>query len=158
MRIRPLSDTDIATVLALNEASVEALSPLTADGLGKLRELVAQALVCDVDGQVAAFALAFGPGAAYDSLNYRWHAKRCDDFLYLDRIVVNVEFRRRGVATALYDAMESAAESHGRMVCEVNSDPPNPESLGFHRGRGYHEVGHLTQLDGHQTVMMEKLL
>jgi len=54
--------------------------------------------------------------------------------------------------------MESHAAAHGRMVCEVNSEPPNVESLAFHAARGYREVGHLTQADGHQTVMLEKAL
>ncbi len=54
--------------------------------------------------------------------------------------------------------MEQRAASHARMVCEVNIDPPNPASLAFHLGRGYVEIGSLTQLDGHQTVMLEKLL
>ncbi len=37
-----------------------------------------------------------------------------------------------GIATALYDEMEQRATPHGRMVCEINSDPPNVESLAFH--------------------------
>ena len=69
-----------------------------------------------------------------------------------------MDFRRRGLASALYDAMESHAKAHERMVCEVNSEPPNVESLAFHAARGYREVGHLTQADGHQTVMLEKAL
>jgi hypothetical protein len=50
------------------------------------------------------------------------------------------------------------AARHGRMVCEVNSEPPNIESLAFHRNRGYVEIGELTQADGHRVVMMEKSL
>ena len=44
------------------------------------------------------------------------------------------------------------------MVCEVNSEPPNVESLAFHEARGYREVGHLRQADGHEVVMLEKPL
>jgi predicted GNAT superfamily acetyltransferase len=156
--IRPLADDDVDEVLELNELSVEALSPLDLAGLATHREMVAEALVCEIDGRVAAFALAYRPGAGYDSANYRWHSERFDDFLYLDRIVVGADFRRRGIATALYDALEEVAAPHGRMVCEVNSDPPNPESLAFHRRRGYVELGHLTKADGHQVVMLEKPL
>ena len=32
------------------------------------------------------------------------------------------------------------------------------ESLAFHAARGYVELGHLDQLDGHETVMLEKVL
>ncbi|MBA2559714.1 MAG: GNAT family N-acetyltransferase [Propionibacteriales bacterium] len=158
MKIRPLADADVDAVLELNERSVEATSPLEASALAADSSIVAQALVCEVDGRVAAFALAHAPQSAYRSVNYRWHSERFDDFLYLDRIVVGAEFRRRGVATALYDVLETVAAEHGRMVCEVNSQPPNEASLTFHRGRGYLQIGHLEQPDGHQVVMLEKPL
>jgi predicted GNAT superfamily acetyltransferase len=158
MEIRSLADADIEAVLELNEGSVEAMSPLDDAGLASRRATAAEALVCEVDGQVAAFALAFGPGSSYDSVNYRWHAERFENFLYLDRIVVGPQFRRRGIATALYDAMEKVAAAHGRMVCEVFSQPPNTVSLAFHHGRGYADIGHLEQYDGRQVVMLEKPL
>lgn len=158
MLIRPLVDRDVPAVLALNEASVWALSPLDAEGLARHLAAAEHAVVYEVDATVAAFAIAYGPHATYDSLNYGWHHERFDDFMYLDRIAVSQDFRRRGIATALYDDIEQHAVPHGRMVCEVNSDPPNVESLAFHERRGYREIGHLTQADRHTTVMMEKPL
>jgi len=158
MRIRPVVGDDLDTVLALNQESVWALSPLSADQLAERLDHVTHALVCEIDDEVAAFAFAYQPGAPYDSVNYRWHGERFDDFLYLDRIAVGHRFRRRGLASSLYDELEDRARAHGRMVCEVNSDPPNVESLAFHSARGYREVGHLAQADGHVTVMMEKPL
>ncbi|HEY7042729.1 MAG TPA: GNAT family N-acetyltransferase [Nocardioidaceae bacterium] len=158
MRIRPVDDADTESVLALNAESVWALAPLDEERLAWLRSMTRHALVCEVAGQVAGFALAFEPRTAYDSINYAWHAARFPDFLYLDRVAVSTTYRRRGVATALYDEMESQAASHDRMVCEVNSDPPNEASLAFHRARGYRELGRLVQLDGHEVVLMEKPL
>jgi predicted GNAT superfamily acetyltransferase len=158
VKIRDLSDADADAVLRLNEESVSMLAPLDSERLRALRTIAAHALVCESDGEVAGFALAFAPGATYDSINYAWHGERFDDFLYLDRIAVSTAFRRRGIASLLYDEMESRAVQHSRMVCEVNHDPPNEASLAFHRTRGYREIGHLTQPDGHVTVMLEKPL
>ncbi len=158
MRIRAISDGDVETVLGLNAEAVWALSPLDADGLARHRTEASHLMVCEVDDAVAAFAIAYTPKAAYDSLNYAWHTERFDDFLYLDRIAVSGDFRRRGIATALYDRLEATAVPHHRMVCEVNSTPPNEESLAFHDARGYRRIGFLTQPDGHETVMMEKPL
>ncbi len=158
MLIRPIDDGDIQAVLALNDESVWALSPLDEAGLVTHRDLAAYVLVVELDAAVAGFAIAYAPGTAYESINYAWHGDRFDDFLYLDRIAVSSAFRRRGIASALYDELESSAKEHGRMVCEVNSDPPNLESLAFHANRGYVEVGYLVQLDGHETVMLEKVL
>ena len=158
MEIRTLSAGDIEAVLDLNAGSVAATSPLDDATLTSYLAMADSALVCVVDDLVAAFAIAYAPGSAYPSVNYRWHASRFDDFLYLDRIVVGAGFRRRGIATAMYDALESVATGHGRMVCEVNCEPPNIESLAFHRNRGYLEIGELTQADGHRVVMLEKSL
>jgi len=156
--IRDLTDADAEAVLALNEQSVLSLSPMDATDLARFRNLTPHALVCEVDGRIAAFAIAYAPGTAYDSPNYLWHADRFEDFLYLDRIAVSSEYRRRGIASALYDAMEELAASHGRMVCEIYSEPRNDVSIAFHENRGYREVGHLMQSNGKQTVMMEKPL
>jgi uncharacterized protein len=158
VEIRPLADADVEAVLELNEKSVDAVSPLDSSKLATYRTMAAESLVAEVDGAVAGFAVAYRPGSEYESVNYRWHAQRFADFFYLDRIVVGAGYRRRGIATALYDAMEERARPHGRMVCEVNSDPPNVESLAFHRRRGYVEIGELAQPDGHLVVMLEKPL
>jgi uncharacterized protein len=153
-----MTDDDAAAVLRLNADVVWALSPLDATSLAEHRALAAFALVCDVEGEVAAFAIAYTPGTSYRSVNYAWHSAHFDDFVYLDRIAVDPAFRRRGIAKAIYDAIEGEAKPHGRMVCEVNSDPPNVGSLSFHEARGYREVGHLVQPDGHQVVLLEKPL
>lgn len=158
MLIRALAESDVEPVLALNAASVQMLSPMDDTSFSTHLAHADIALACEVDGDVAAFALAYGPGATYDSVNYRWFSERYDDFVYLDRIVVGETFRRRGIATNMYDAAEAQAQRCGRMVCEVSSDPPNTASLAFHRRRGYREVGTLRQPDGHQTLMLEKLL
>jgi predicted GNAT superfamily acetyltransferase len=153
-----MSNRDVEAVLRLNEESVAMLAPMDADRLTLLRSFVSHALIVEAESAIAGFALAFAPGTAYDSINYAWHAERFADFLYLDRIAVSHAFRRRGVASLLYDEMEDRAGRHGRMVLEVNSRPPNEPSLAFHRRRGYREIGHLVQADGKETVMMEKPL
>lgn len=153
-----MAAADAERVFELNEESVQALSPLDVVGVEQHRRDAAIALVWDTGEEVVAFALAYAPESAYDSINYRWHSHRFADFLYLDRIAVSSRARRSGIGSALYDYLEAIAAAHGRMVCEVNSDPPNEESLGFHDQRGYRRVGRLRQADGHETVMLEKPL
>ncbi|MEO7059086.1 MAG: GNAT family N-acetyltransferase, partial [Lapillicoccus sp.] len=137
-RLRPMTDHDILTVLDLNERDVELLAPLDAGRLEQLRGWADRADVIDLGEQVAGFVVTLGPGSAYDSENYRWFSDRYGEgFYYLDRIVIGAEFRRRGLARFVYDTLETVAVPHARMTLEVNLDPPNSGSLGFHRGRGY---------------------
>jgi predicted GNAT superfamily acetyltransferase len=152
--LRPITDDDVETVLRLNADHVELLSPMDADRLQRLRRWATRADVIECDGQVAGFVLVFGPGTAYDSDNYRWFGQRyAGDFHYLDRIVIDDRFRRRGLASAVYDAVERDSTSHGRLTLEVNVDPPNEPSLAFHEARGYRPVGERGE-PGHRVVLL----
>jgi uncharacterized protein len=157
--LRPMTDSDVSTVLALNAADVVALSPLDHERLALLRKQAAHALIAEAAGEVVGFVLAFAPGSGYDSDNFAWFGRRYGNrFLYLDRIVVGPAHRRRGIAGRVYEALEDEARAYGRLVCEVNSQPPNPASLAFHLARGYVEVGHLGHGAGKVTVMLCKEL
>ncbi len=154
-RLRAITDDDVVAVLDLNHRHVELLSPLDAPRLLQLRGWAQRADVIDLDGEVAGFVVTFAPGSDYDSDNYRWFAQRYDDFSYLDRVVVDAPFRRRGLARFVYDQLEARAGA--RMLLEVNVDPPNEPSLAFHRGRGYVEVGRAGD-PGHVVALMAKEL
>ena len=151
-----MTDDDVPTVLRLNADHVELLSPLDSDRLALLRTWASRADVIECDAETAGFVLVFGPGTDYDSENYRWFTERFGDrFDYLDRIVIDDRFRRRGLASAVYDEVEAAASPRGRLVLEVNVDPPNEPSLAFHRGRGFVEVGRLGP-EGHRVSLMAR--
>lgn len=154
--LRPMTDDDVPAVLQLNHDHVELLAPMDADRLTLLRGWASRADVIECDGQTAGFVLVFAPGTDYDSENYLWFSERFGDrFDYLDRIVISDAFRRRGLASAVYDEIEAAAAARGRLVLEVNVDPPNEPSLAFHRGRGFVEVGRLGP-PGHRVSLMAR--
>jgi predicted GNAT superfamily acetyltransferase len=98
--------------------------------------------------------LAFDQDADYDSPNYLWFRQRYPRFVYVDRIVVAPAMRKCGLANRLYQDLFHAARvaGHERVVCEVNSDPPNPASEAFHASLGFLEVGHAAIHDGAKTV------
>lgn len=147
-RLRPIrldDPVEVDTAVALNNAAVPAVNGLNADRLRELAGIAAYAdVVEDSAGALAGVVLVLPAGAAYDSALYGWFAQRYDAFLYLDRIVVHPAHRRQGVGRLVYDTMEDRARSAGRLLCEVNLDPPNPSSLAFHADRGYVEVGRCT--------------
>ena len=154
--LRPIVDADLADVLALNHRHVELLSPLDEPRLRALLQEAETAAVIEVDGSAAGFVVTFGAGSAYDGENFAWFARHFDDFCYLDRVVLHEDFRRRGLATRVYDELEATC---GRPVftLEVNLDPPNEPSLAFHRARGFVEVGQRVS-GGHLVSMLAKTL
>lgn len=160
MQLRQITRPDHDTVLALNQGALDGVGPLDGDRLEWILGLADQMLLADDDGTIAGFALTLMPGTEYDSANYRWFCERYEAFTYLDRIVIAPSHRRQGVGTAIYDAVEAAAAEchHPRVALEVNVEPPNVASLGFHTSRGYAEVGRLEQDDGKTVAMMVKSL
>ncbi|MEE4274957.1 MAG: GNAT family N-acetyltransferase [Thermoleophilia bacterium] len=157
--IRPAEADDFAAILALNAAWVHYTSPLDEAALGELHAQAAYHRVAEVDGCVAGFLLAVGPGQAYESPNYRWFAARSGDFLYIDRVVVDGAHQGTGIGGALYDDVADWAARHGvgRLVCEVNVEPPNPVSDAFHERRGFVEVGTQWVAGGTKRVSLREL-
>lgn len=157
--LRPITAADHADVLALNERHVELLAPLDESRLLELAALADHASVIEHGGRFAGFVLTMRGGTAYDSVNYQWFARRYgEDFYYLDRIAVHEDFRRHGLATAVYDELEEHARTLAPVFAlEVNLDPPNEPSLAFHQHRGYDPVGQQL-IEDHLVQMMAKAL
>jgi predicted GNAT superfamily acetyltransferase len=142
--LRDIADHDVPLVLDLNERNVELLAPLDAARLDQLSTWAHRAQVIEVAGEPAGFVITIPASTDYDSPNYRWFsAMYGSSFHYLDRIVFEDRFRRRGLGSAVYDMIEADASTAGRLALEVNAEPPNPASLAFHAARGFAEVGRL---------------
>ncbi len=157
VRIRDAEIADREAILALNEASVSLLSPLSQQRLAELHVMAALHRVVEREGAVIGFLLAVREGADYDSPNYRWFAERYPQFLYVDRVVVADAARGQGVGALLYrDMFEFAAASGARLVtCEFDIDPPNPASEQFHARFGFREVGRQWVADGRKQVSLQ---
>jgi len=142
---------DLERILALNNAHAVELSWLEP---ARLSALIERAFFVRGIGDAEAFLLAFDQDARYDSPNFLWFRDRYDRFVYVDRIVVASAARGRGYARRLYGELfaEARGKGHVRVVCEVNSNPPNPASDAFHATLGFGEVGTAVLAGGAKTV------
>ena len=147
--IEPVDQHD-AALLALNNAHAVELSWLDAQRFAALVERAFSARRIGRD----AFLLAFDQDADYDSPNFLWFRARLARFVYVDRVVVAPQARGRSHARRLYDDLFGQARSagHDQVVCEVNTDPPNPASDAFHAALGFREVGSAAIHEGRKTV------
>lgn len=156
--LRPLTADDSPQVLAWNAADVEYLSPLTPATLLRLEAEATAVEIIEHNGSPAGFVVTVAPGSSYRSPNYRWFAEHYgDSFLYLDRIVIDPPSRRLGLASRVYDLIEDRAQPRGRLVVEVNVEPPNVASLRFHAHRGFVEVGR-HEAYGHVVALLSRSL
>jgi hypothetical protein len=149
--IEPIEAAILPRVLALNNEHARELSFLDE---ARLATLIERAFYASRIGDLEAFLLAFDQDAEYDSPNFLWFKARFPRFVYVDRIAVAKEARGRGHARSLYrDLFDAAmAGGHDRVVCEVNSDPPNPASDAFHAALGFNEVGTASLYGGVKSV------
>jgi uncharacterized protein len=140
-----------AALLTLNNAHARELSWLEPE---RLQRLVGQAFLARRIGNLDAFLLALDQDADYDSPNFLWFRARYPRFVYVDRIAVASSARGRGHARRLYDDLFEHAlrAGHRRVVCEVNTIPPNPASDAFHAALGFVEVGTASVYGGSRTV------
>lgn len=147
----PIQPVHEAAVLELNNAHSVELSWLEPD---QLASLLRQAFHARRIGSVDAFILALDERAAYGSPNFQWFLQRYPRFVYVDRIAVARSARGRGYAQALYRGLFRAVAQAGRdlVVCEVNTEPPNPASEALHAALGFTAVGEAAIHGGSKTV------
>ena len=140
-----------AALLDLNNAHATELSWLSSE---TLNHLLGMAWRTWRIGRADGLMIALDETADYDNPNHRWFRARYDRFVYVDRIVVAQHARGKGTARRLYEALigEAIAAGHARIVCEVNLDPPNPQSDAFHGALGFEAVATASIHDGAKTV------
>lgn len=142
--LRDLTPFDSDRLSEINNAALPAVPQTSASEMTALLAVSSHAFgAVDDEGMLQAFVIAMNPGSDYPSENFRFFEDRGTDFLYVDRIVIAQDHRRTGLGRRLYDRVFQLARASGRIevTCEVNLDPPNPESLAFHARIGFVEVG-----------------
>lgn len=141
--LRSARPADWPAILALNNAEVPKVGPLTADDRDWFLRSSDIVVVEAGAARLCALLVLLTDGSDYASPNYGWFAARYPSFAYVDRIVVHAERAGTGLGRALYDhaVAWSAARRRPVLTAEVNLDPPNDGSLAFHQRYGFTQVG-----------------
>ena len=151
-----LTLADVPRLVELNDAASPAVPITSETQMAALLGAAGFTLAARDDDTLVGFVIGMHPGAEYASENYRFFDARSVDFLYVDRIVIDGERRGAGIGRALYEAVFDLARTGGlrEVTCEVNLDPPNPESLAFHARLGFARVGEQETKNGSVTVVL----
>jgi predicted GNAT superfamily acetyltransferase len=160
--IRPILSADRAGILRINAGSRPAVAALDLSELDRLLAIGdTHSVALSEDGHIIAYMLAFTYRCVYDGEEFQFFLSRLHEpFLYVDQLAIDPGLKRSGVGSRLYEALAQRARAKGIewLCCEVNTIPPNPASLDFHRRLGFTTMGNGDTLDGRRVEFLVKKL
>jgi hypothetical protein len=162
LTVRPLRHDDTTEVLRLNEAAAPAVFRLDFAELSRLMGISTLHLAAvQSDAIFAGYVLAFSKEQPYDGEEFlALRLSVAESFVYVDRIAIEERARGTGIGRMLYQELASCARGRGAaaLCCEVNTSPPNPGSLTFHRHLGFNPIGVINTRDGRIVTLLRREL
>jgi predicted GNAT superfamily acetyltransferase len=160
--VRPLALSDCEETLRINSESLPGVVRLDSTEFERLLALPNHHLALDrPEGGLRGYLLAFASDVSYDGAEFLEFVETVQgSFIYIDQVAVGAEYRRTGVASEFYGALEKWARNStiAHLCCEVNLSPANPASLAFHLNQGFNQTSTLDAPDGRMVALMIKHL
>ena len=159
--IRPLVPSDSGQVLLLNAESQPKVAALDRAELDRLQSISHDHIVAEDGKLICGYLLSFAREDAYDGEEFViLRTLISQPFVYIDQIAILGSLQRSGIGRRLYGVLEHTAMLRGAcfLCCEVNTAPPNPGSLAFHRRLGFDSVGSFATRDGRNVELLRKRL
>lgn len=135
VHIRPATPADAPAMLAIYAPYVEQTTvsseyeaPSLEEFCTRIRQVTAKLpwLACEIDGKIAGYGYA-SPHRTRAA--YQWSVETS--------IYVAPEFHRRGIASALYEALFELLRMQGYYNIFVGITSPNERSMKFHKSMGF---------------------
>ena len=151
-----LSSSDLRQIWTINQENIPEVGDVPdLDRLNKLINWSSHVIVVR-KSDIVGFILLMREKEDYDSLNYDFYNSQGVPFLYVDRIAISKNHRRKGLGRLIYQkTFEIAKELDVMTCCEVNTQPRNDPSLKFHKSFGFEEVG-TKDYDDHSVVYLTR--
>lgn len=143
---RDIEVSDFSTILKINLESIPGVAELDSKDLAYLLDRCGYSRAIEINSEIIGYLLAIRKGREYDGEEYQWFSEHVhEDFLYIDQVAVSERFRGMGIGKMLYSDLIRYAEAHGvsLLTCEVNQEPLNKVSMGFHRNMDFHELSRM---------------
>ena len=93
--------------------------------------------------------------------NFNEFRNRIKNFMYIDRIAIDAEFRKNGIATSIYDKLlEFCLEGNiENLTAEINILPSRNEvSFNFHKKFNFVEIDTKKYSDDYEVSLQKRIL
>lgn len=142
LTLRDVRANDLAAVMGLNNTAGASILPMDGAQLDRFYRTADYFRVAEVDGHLAGFLVALRDSTAHVSSNFQWFRQHCEEFVYIDRVVIGDLHRGHGLGRIFYSDVQSFAEARSpHLACEVFLEPRDDVSLLFHGVFGFSEAG-----------------
>ena len=140
---RSLSSNTLENLYKLNQENTPEVGSIKSyESFVSLLDISSINLLIEYKKQPVGFVICFRENLEYESLNYKFFNETKQKFLYIDRIVIQSDYRRMGFGTRVYRYIDGVAAKESLPICcEVNSIPLNQISFNFHAKNGFIMVG-----------------
>ena len=115
-------------IYLINQDNVPAVGSL--ESIEKMKELLSISSYHSVlllDKNVIGFSICFREGTSYWSENYKYFAQGLKSFLYIDRIAIDQNYRRKGLGKSMYKDIFSNAyhENYADFIARLRDAYPD---------------------------------
>ncbi len=132
---------ELPLIVKMNQEALPAVSSVNMNDMNHFLSIVDYFHSLKMENKLIGFLIALTPGKEYHSVNYKWFEKRYDSFMYVDRIVIDSNYRGMGLGKLFYDDLSQFTRGRAPIItCEVNIHPPNQKSMAFHKHYGFNQV------------------
>ena len=138
-----VSKKDLNEIYEINQNNVPEVGYLNSkEDLKYLLNLSSSVLISRFNNSIKGFIILLREGSPYTSENYKYFSKRHKSFLYIDRIAIEINSRRKGLGSGLYQAVIKNNDHQGLIICcEINKIPINNTSIIFHHKFNFKKIG-----------------
>ena len=162
MKIIKISSENLVECHRINQENTPEVGSRTLEGLQNSLENSEYNLCAVVDNVVVGFVISFQDTEITNSYmediehkNFYEISQRVSDFLYIDRIAVDKNYRKRSIGSKLYDEVIYFAEinSISHLTAEINLLPSkNMPSFNFHEKFAFTELDTVKYSEDYEAV------
>ena len=168
IKLLPIDNSNVDGCHALNENNVPNVGTTTFDEFENLVENSDFHKCIIHENKVIGFIICFQDSSKTKSFMYNLKHKnfnefrnRIKNFMYIDRIAIDAEFRKNGIATSIYDKLlEFCLEGNiENLTAEINILPSRNEvSFNFHKKFNFVEIDTKKYSDDYEVSLQKRIL